>query len=210
MGVNSGVIDGFNPCFTKESSWAGKNISVYIILQAAPGRNPPMEAKGPKASCAAKSNLCEGYDWGYNYAMADIAFVRAHGLNPKIWWLDIELGENWPTAKSVRGVNASIIQGALDALRATRHTAGIYSTWYQWGLITGSYQPTGTEPIWVAGATTLSGAEFSAEAYCLRALQPGDPSTLKSASIGFADDDPWLVQYGFQSGYHIDPDYSCG
>ena len=56
-----------------------------------------MEAKGPRASCARKSNTCEGYDWGYNYAKADMAFVKASGFKPKMWWLDIETGENWPT-----------------------------------------------------------------------------------------------------------------
>ena len=103
--------------FPAEAEWAGANLSAYIILQAAPGGNPPMETKGPKASCARKSNTCEGYDWGYNYAKADIAFVKATGFKPKMWWLDIETGENWPTSPADQQVNAAIIQGALDAIR---------------------------------------------------------------------------------------------
>jgi hypothetical protein len=213
VGVNNGVINGFNSCFDRETEWAGDNLSVYIILQPAPPHNPLQERTGPRASCAAKSNECEGYDWGYNYAKDDIAFVKAHGLDPKIWWLDIEVAENWPTSRADQRVNAAIIQGGLDAIRGAGDTAGIYSTWYQWGEITGSYMPNGGQaPIWVAGADTLAGKQFSARAYCQRALEPGDPATLKSTSIGFAAGTPWLVQYGYQAGnaHPVDPDFSCG
>jgi hypothetical protein len=212
VGVNNGVIDGFNSCFSREATWGGKNLSVYVVLQAAPAGDPVEEATGPKASCATTSNECEGYDWGYNYAKDDVAFVTAHGLHPKIWWLDIESAERWPTSKVAKPVNAAIIQGALDAIGGAGDVVGIYSTWYQWGQITGSYMPPISPPIWVAGAATLNGNKYSAEAYCQRALAPGDPAKLNSASIGFAGGVPWLVQYGYANGVSvpIDPDYSCG
>ena len=85
VGVNDGTIGGFNSCFAAEAAWAGPALSVYIILQPAPGGTPVTnEATGPEASCAATSSECEGLDWGYNYARADIAFVRAQGLSPRI------------------------------------------------------------------------------------------------------------------------------
>jgi hypothetical protein len=186
---------------------------VYIILQPAPGGDPPSEATGPKASCASTSNPCEGYDWGYNHAENDLAFVRARGADPKIWWVDIETAEQWPTAKKYRPVNAAIVQGALDAIKAAGDVGGIYSTWYQWGEITGSYVPPGSPPIWVPGAFDLSDGPYSAESYCQRAVLPGDPSTLRSTSIGFADGVPWLVQFGYAGNGgpdNVDPDYSCG
>jgi hypothetical protein len=213
VGVNNGKIGGFNSCFTTEATWAGANLSAYIILQAAPGGNPPMETKGPKASCARKSNNCEGYDWGYNYAKADVAFVKGSGFRPKMWWLDIETGENWPTSPADQRVNAAIIQGALDAIKTAGFGAGIYSTWYQWGEITGSYVPPGRPALWVPGADNPTGDGYSAASFCQRALQPGDPSKLASSSLGFAGGVPWLVQYGYGGApppYGIDPDYACG
>jgi hypothetical protein len=211
VGVNNGYINGFNHCFAAEASWAGKNLSVYIVLQAAPSGNPVQESTGPKASCARTSNACEGYDWGYNYAKADIAFVRKQGRDPKVWWLDIETAEQWPTSRTVRPINAAIIQGALDAIKQTGHVGGIYSTWYQWGEITGSYVPQEGPPIWVPGAYGVMGAGYGAHSYCQRALLPGDPSELSSASIGFADGVPWLVQYGYGGAPRgVDPDYACG
>ncbi|HYA45751.1 MAG TPA: hypothetical protein VED59_09090, partial [Acidimicrobiales bacterium] len=213
VGVNDGTISGFDSCFAAEAVWAGSSLSVYIVLQAAPGGNPPQEASGPKASCAATSNTCEGYDWGYNYARDDMSFVKSQGLNPGIWWIDVETGEGWPTSPRAQVVNAAIVQGALDAIHAAGRTAGIYSTWYQWGQITGSYVPAGDPPLWIPGAAGISGGAFSAQSYCQRALQPGDPSKLNSANIGFADGIPWLVQYGYAGGSNpsnVDPDYACG
>jgi len=213
VGVNNGKINGFNACFAAEAAWSGTNLSVYIILQPAPGGDPAPEATGPKASCSATSSLCEGYDWGYNYAEDDLAFVKAKGVHPKIWWVDIETAERWPTQKRYRPVNAAIIQGALDAIKAAGDIGGIYSTWYQWGEITGSYVPPGSPPIWVPGAYGETDGAYSAESYCQRAVVPGDPSTLSSTSIGFADGVPWLVQFGYEGNggpTNIDPDYSCG
>ncbi len=212
VGVNNGTISGFNSCFAAEADWAGPNLSVYIILQPAPGGTPVLyESSGPEASCAATSSECEGYDWGYNYAKLDIAFVRARDRSPKVWWLDVETAEGWPTSPVFQPVNAAIVQGALAAIIGAGDVAGIYCTWYQWGHITGSYIPTGGPPIWVAGAGDLSGGYYSAQSYCIRALSAGDPSSLGSASIGFAGAVPWLVQYGYGGGSPtpIDPDHSC-
>jgi hypothetical protein len=212
VGVNGGTISTFNPCFAAEAAWAQAQLSVYIIVQPAPSNSPVQETTGPKASCADTSSECEGYDWGWNYAEADLAFVRTSGFTPKVWWVDVETGEGWPTAASVQPVNAAIVQGALDAIRSAGDVAGVYSTWYQWGKITGSYLPGGQPPIWVPGAFNLSGGSSSAVAYCQRALSPGDPSKLSSASIGFANGLPWLVQYGYggaTASSGVDPDYSC-
>jgi hypothetical protein len=211
VGVNDGTISGFNSCFSAEAAWAGPGFSVYIVLQPSPGGGAQYELSGPKASCAATTRLCQAYDWGYNYARADVAFVRALGLSPNIWWLDVETAEGWATSAAAQPANAAVIQGALDAIGATGYTAGVYSTWYQWGEITGSYVPTPALPIWVAGALSLDGGYYGAQSYCQRALSPGDPSTLGSSDIGFAGGTPWLVQYAQTSGpVPVDRDYACG
>jgi hypothetical protein len=211
VGVNDGTIGGFNSCFDAETAWAGQGLSVYIILQPAPtDRRAAFEMSGPKSSCAAANNQCAAYDWGYNYAEADMAFTRAHGVEPRIWWLDVETAEGWATSAAAQPSNAEVVQGALDALTAAGETAGIYCTWYQWGLITGSYTPTTPPPIWVAGATSLGNGYYSAQSYCQRSLSAGDPSTLASANIGFAGGTPWLVQYAYTpSPVPVDNDYAC-
>jgi hypothetical protein len=213
VGVNNGTIGTLNSCFAAEAAWAGTNLSVYIIVGPAPGGKPvPYESTGPDASCASTSSECEGYDWGYNYAETDIAFAKAQGANPKVWWVDVETAEGWPTSASFQPVNAAIIEGALAAIKRAGDIGGIYCTWYQWGEITGSYLLAGQTPLWVAGALNLSDGYYSAQSYCQRALAAGDPSTLRSGPIGFAGGVPWLVQYGYANyaPTHIDVDYSCG
>ncbi len=212
VGVNDGTIGGFNSCFSSEVTWAGQGLSVYIILQPAPtaGR-AAFEMSGPKSSCAATNQQCAAYNWGYNYAEADLSFVGGQGVQPRIWWLDVETAEGWGTSAAAQPANAAVVQGALDALTAAGKKAGIYCTWYQWGQITGSYVPPAPVPIWVAGATNLSNGYYSALSYCQRALSAGDPSTLNSTDIGFAGGTPWLVQYAYTPGpVPVDNDYACG
>lgn len=215
VGVNNGTISTFNPCFNAERAWAGKGFSAYVILDPAPGGAHAMESNGPDAYCARTSNVCAGYDWGYNYAAADVSYVADQAAKPKMWWLDIETAEQWPTAAKYQAVNAAIIQGAINAIKHSGQRVGIYSTWYQWGQITGSYIPSGQArtPIWVAGADYVSGDVNSAVSYCSRAASAGNPKDLKSSALGFANGAPWLVQYGYgTSGVLVnpDPDFACG
>ena len=212
VGVNDGTIGGFNSCFSSEVAWAGQGLSVYIILQPAPTTSrAPFEMSGPKSSCAATNQQCAAYNWGYNYAEADLSFVGGQGVQPRIWWLDVETAEGWDTSAAAQPANAAVVQGALDALTAAGKEAGIYCTWYQWGQITGSYVPPAPVPIWVAGATSLSNGYYSAQSYCQRAVSAGDPSTLNSKDIGFAGGTPWLVQYAYTPGpVPVDNDYACG
>ena len=74
---------------------------------------------------------------------SDIAFVQSRRPNPRIWWLDVETAEGWPTSPMFQPVNAAIVQGALAAIKEAGDVGGIYCTWYQWGQITGSYVPCG-------------------------------------------------------------------
>ena len=212
VGVNDGTIGGFNSCFSSEVAWAGQGLSVYIILQPAPTTSrAPFEMSGPKSSCAATNQQCAAYNWGYNYAEADLSFVGGQGVQPRIWWLDVETAEGWGTSAAAQPANAAVVQGALDALTAAGKKAGIYCSWYQWGQITGSYVPPAPVPIWVAGATSLSNGYYSAQSYCQRAMSAGDPSTLNSTDIGFAGGTPWLVQYAYTPGpVPVDNDYACG
>ena len=138
--------------------------------------------------------------------------MRAQGLQPQIWWLDVETAEGWVTSAAAQPANAAVVQGALDALTAAGKTAGIYCTWYQWGQITGSYMPPARVPIWVAGATSLGNGYYSAHVVlptsrCLLATLP----LLASTDIGFAGGIPWLVQYAYTPGpVPVDNDYACG
>jgi hypothetical protein len=101
-----------------------------------------------------------------------------------MWWLDVEVEPIW---RNDPASNAKVIEGVLDGLRAHGFTVGIYSTKYQWSVITGGgYMP--RTPTWVPGATTLE----SARAYC-------------SPEHAFGGGPTWLTQWTTQ----FDHVYAC-
>ena len=189
VGVNDGTIAGFNSCFSSEVAWAGQGLSVYIILQPAPTTNrAPFEMSGPKSSCAATNQQCAAYNWGYNYAEADLSFVGGQGVQPRIWWLDVETAEGWDTSAAAQPANAAVVQGALDALTAAGKKAGIYCTWYQWGQITGSTchrrQCRSGWPAPPVSATAITAPSRTANEPCRPATPPRlTPRTLGSPAV---------------------------
>jgi hypothetical protein len=70
------------------------------------------------------------------------------------WWLDVETANSW---SGDTGANTSVIAGALAYLRGQQVDVGIYSTRYQWGLITGGAQIPSV-PNWVPGARSAAEA----------------------------------------------------
>ena len=83
VGVNNGTIGTLNSCFAAEAAWAGGTFPSTSSCSRRRAGNPSFTSRQGRASCAAVSSECEGYDWGYNYAEADIAFVRAKDGTPK-------------------------------------------------------------------------------------------------------------------------------
>ena len=152
--------------------------------------NPPAGARaegrsrsnrpGPRRPAAATNSECEGYDWGYNYAETDIAFVKAQGADPKVWWVDVETAEGWPTSPAFQPVNAAIIQGALAAIKQAGDIGRDLLHLVPMGQDNGLLHTSGGRRLCGSPARpSLSDGYYSAQSYCQRALSPGDPSTLE-------------------------------
>ena len=172
----------FQQLFLGPAAWAGQGLSVYIVLQPAPARRPgglrDVRAEG---SCAASNNLCVAYNWGYNYAEADLAFPPP-ASNPGSW-LDVETAEGWSTRQRTsgeRGRYPGSPRGPYGRRRDGRDLLHVVPVGPDNGIV---HTPCGV-PIWVAGASSLT-CYHSAQSYCQRALSAGDlrPS---STAIGFA------------------------
>jgi hypothetical protein len=99
-----------------------------------------------------------------------IAYGNASGVKSPMWWLDVETVNTWSADQTV---NARIVQGAIDELRRQHLNVGIYSTGYQFRLITGNYSP--GIAVWIAGAPDLE----TAATWC---------------SGGFGGGTAWMVQ----------------
>ena len=124
---------------------------------------------------------------GCSEAERDLSYASSQSVTaPAAWWLDVETANSW--SSSDLSLNVYTIQGIVDTLRqATAAPIGVYSTSYQWNVITGGYQAA-VDADWVAtGQRTLK----RAKTYC--------------ASTGFTGAAIWLVQYVTT----IDRDYAC-
>ncbi len=184
VGVNNGLNFSENPCFAKEASW-NKNLSLYMNTgyPGASSANAQKYMNSPKA-CAATDLNCIAYDYGYNAALYSLNLASNAGLNPSMWWLDVETANSWET-DTVQNQNA--LQGFYDAITSTTgKEAGVYSTTAQWGSITNAWQ--NNWPNW--GATTVRTAK-NAATFCTGHQFTGGPT--------------YLIQYQGK----VDQDYAC-
>jgi hypothetical protein len=170
VGVNKGIVFSPNPCLASEVTWAGGTSAALYANTGNPGpalsTHWPTGQTSPQGCSAANpdSAAC-AYDYGYNaaadsYADAVSAF-KALGLSAgpagSPWWLDVETSNSW---RSDVTLNVAALSGAVYYLGSVAHVAslGIYSTSYQWGVITGGTTTFSAYPSWVAGAADAAGA----------------------------------------------------
>lgn len=159
VGVNDGRAFTTNPCLSSEAAWAAGNLDLYMNLNS-PTAADSTDQSGPDGNCGGNDD-CLAYNYGYNAARSSLQVASGQNLTPRMWWLDIETaggcGNAFPTGGSGywscnQQLNSLTIQGALDAVRQAGMQVGVYSTSYQWGVITGGYQPSGgAPPNWVPG-----------------------------------------------------------
>ena len=141
IGVNGGVPFSNNPCLAAEWQWAvaNKGAPSYYMNIANPGSSDPA---GYGASAAA-------YALSYAASQTGASSAATHG-----WWIDVETANSW---SSNQAQNAAVIQGALTYLKKnTSRSVGVYSTGYQWGVITGGVHLGAA--VWAAGASSASSA----------------------------------------------------
>jgi hypothetical protein len=122
--------------------------ALYMNINAPAGRAAARALSGPGGNCRVEDMACQSYNFGYNAAMHAVAYARSQGVSAPFWWLDVETANTW---LDDRALNARVIQGAIEGLRAQGLSVGIYSTSYQWTVIAGSFSP--GLPVWAAGAS---------------------------------------------------------
>ncbi len=229
VGVDGWAVDDPNPCLAAEAHWAkaatdtgSASYGLYMLLNA-PASTSTIDQTGPAGTCAddgagsAAWASCLAYNYGWNSAEIAVQYAAGQGASAKVWWLDIEnpscSSSNFNQGGSApwscdTTLNDRTIQGSIDALHSLGLTAGIYSTYLQWGEIMGRYSPPGPSiPLWVAGAPWTSPPYPSAYGYLpISAVGPWC-----DGSYDFAGGTPWMVQETpGMNDYPFDPDVSCG
>ena len=196
VGVNAGYpFTYYNTCLSAEYAAAARtgNAALYIntgydsSYTAIDGRHTTQACANSSQAISATPTEQAAWAVGCSEAQQDLSYAaKQSAASPTAWWLDVETANSW--SSSDLSLNRYTIQGIVDTLRpATAAPIGIYSTSYQWRVITGGYQAA-VDANWVAtGQRTLK----RAKGYC--------------RSTGFTGAPVWLVQYVTT----IDNDYVC-
>jgi hypothetical protein len=151
VGATGGRAFYQNPCLARQFAWARAATAtpgLYLNLNGPFGRAAERGARGPAGDCSAADVSCRSANFGYQAAAHAIAYARSQGVSAPVWWLDVETTNSWWEDPAL---NARVIQGAIDGLRAQGRMVGIYSTPSQWREIAGDFRP--GLPVWVAGAS---------------------------------------------------------
>jgi hypothetical protein len=149
---------------------------------------------GAYGDCSSTNDAGCSYVYGYAKAYDDVNHRGVPSTSPAglpwTWWLDVETTNTWEST------NLTPNLADLEAMASYFHTVagasvGIYSTSYQWNLITGTPASTPLAGLanWIPGARTLKAAQSNC------GLKPFTPN---SAVV--------LTQY---TANQLDSDYSC-
>ena len=182
MGTTQGLPFTENPCFDEQWAWAGASGSVYIVLSMPTGPHADEAATGPAGTCAPTDERCRSYNFGWKAAQFSVGTVNSAGATPLVWWLDVETPKPW---SGNQPANTQVVQGAIDSLASLGHTVGVYSTSYQWGVITGGSTAFSAYTSWIAGVGNLRNAQS------------------RCVGTGFTGGGITLAQYAF-SGFDAD------
>ena len=179
IGVTDGHLWDINPCLAEQHRWStrgGTLGGLYVNVNWPSKTAEPNVAAQMAEWCALDDVGCQMYQWGLQGVTHAVQQATALGVSAPMWWLDVETANRWSGDK---GLNARIVQGAIDALRKHGIDLGIYSTSYQWGVIVGGFAP--GLPNWIAGPNNVDEAAV--------ACQNGPT---------FGGGVPWMVQYPYQ------------
>lgn len=204
VGVNAGRPTTVNPCLAQQLGWAAGSsggtrqpLTQVYVNTANPGglatSTWPTSGSTPYGACDGSNSTACAYQYGWNRAVEDVAWVRTvTAPEALVWWLDAEIDESGKTGntwdRTAGGTirNTAVLEGMTAHFRSLGVTVGIYSTTRQWQVITGTAASGSAVlrglPNWLAGPSTVA----EAERLCSSApLTPGGRVALTQWTDGF-------------------------
>jgi hypothetical protein len=149
VGVNNGLANNTNPCFTTQLSWAvasaggtGQPKTALYVNTANPGLSGSwwptsndyggVSVSNPYGSCDHGDTTACAYMYGYAKAYDDANIRSVSNSSSYLWWLDVETINSWETNKTA---NRADLEGMTAYFQSISAKVGIYSTGYQWNQI---------------------------------------------------------------------------
>jgi hypothetical protein len=159
VGLTRGHLYSVNECVTEEVRWSMENGALgglYI------NTDYPADGQDP-------------YRFGLEGARQAVRDAKALGVSAPLWWLDVETVNHWSPDVNL---NRLVVQGVIDGVQESGLHIGVYSTAYQWGVVTGGMALPGV-PLWIATGGSIA---------------DGAPTCANTAKA-FAGGVPYLVQF---------------
>jgi hypothetical protein len=153
VGVNNGLANNTNPCFSQELAWAysskggtGQPLAALYVNTANPGHQSSSwptsntykgnVVNNPYGTCSGAEDAACAYMYGYERAYDDANIRGVSSPGNFLWWLDVETVNSWSTTNLL--ANKADLQGMADYFATLGTHAGLYSTSYQWKQIVGT------------------------------------------------------------------------
>lgn len=200
VGVNDGLANTTNPCFSTELAWANASIggtgqqkAALYVNTADPGNlgvpDWPTTGTNQDGTCSGGDDQACAYQYGWNMAQLDARTrIGNNGPSEFKWWLDVETANSWETNTTN---NVAALEGMVNYFQSVGGSVGVYSTPTQWKQVAGTVGTTsrlyGLDS-WLPGASSVSGARTD----CALPALTGGKTT--------------VTQYVAR---HFDYDYSC-
>ncbi|WP_176946449.1 S-layer homology domain-containing protein [Blastococcus aurantiacus] len=186
VGVNRGIANQTNPCLADELAWAAGStgdtaqprVQLYVNT-ANPGKALasvwPTSGENRYGTCSGEPSTACAYEYGRALAVADATARGVSRPQDYRWWLDVETENSWESSAAGQQRNVAALEGMVEYFTEIGVAGvGLYSTGYQWNVITGSAvrsdSPLRGLPSWLA-----TGADATAawRACTLPPLTPG-------------------------------------
>lgn len=187
VGVNDGLANTNNPCFSTELAWAQASSGLTTQPKAAlyvntanPGHSATVwptdntvygqTVTNPYGTCDGSESAACAYIYGYTRAYEDANTRTVPSPATYKWWLDVETANSWSATDLT--ANTASLEGMTNYFTSIGAKVGIYSTAYQFNTIIGtlpSTSPLNGLESWIAGALTQKGAQSNCKSTPLTA-----------------------------------------
>jgi hypothetical protein len=178
IGLTRGHLYSVNECVVPQVQWSMQNGAfggLYVNTNYPYQREEPNLGAMFADTCRVDDLNCQLYQYGLRGARQAVRDAKALGVSAPLWWLDVETVNRWSPNVAL---NTLVIQGTIDGVQEAGIRIGVYSTAYQWGVITGGLQLPGV-PLWIATGGTIADG----------------PPTCTNPAKAFAGGVPFMIQF---------------
>lgn len=142
LGLTHGAGHTVNPCLGAQLNWAKANdvmVGAYLVPSYPTRAQLDRAGSGPSGGCGVNDTACRAGNDGAKQATEALNTMHKAGVPAPMVWVDVEFRHKFPWSKN-QSINARVVQGVINQLKASHVGVGVYTTSYMWQHIVGDYR----------------------------------------------------------------------